>query len=74
MEDPTNIRASYQSKRRLPRETIQKRINHPPDSSSGGTHGFSIWKRQRALAELHITANYYLAADRIGCLAISVQR
>ena len=73
-DDPAIIRARSRSERGLSRELTQARTLNPPLPSRGGTRGFPIWQRLRALECLAEYGDYELAADRVGCSPLSVRR
>ena len=73
-DDPAIIRARSRSERGLSRELTQNRTLNPPMPSRGGTRGFPVWQRLRALENLADHGDYGLAADRVGCHPISVRR
>ena len=72
--DPANTRAQSRSDRGLEREREQLRTSNPPHPSRGGTRGYPIWQRIRALDSYDINLSYAEAADRIGCSQRSVLR
>ena len=56
------------------REVLQKWTSHHPHPAFGGTRGYPLWQRQRALESLNNQHNYQIAEDTIGCHEISVRR
>ena len=51
------------------------RTNNPPDPSKGGTRGFPLWLRQRAIDRLHMMdGSYMLAAETANCSVRSIRR
>ena len=72
--DPANDRASARSLRGLPRELKTDRADNYPHPRNGGTRGYPLWSRIRALNVLLDTGNYELSAASIGCHPLSVRR
>ena len=72
MVDPENTRSWARSIRGYNRETEQQRTTHHPIPARGGTRGYPLWQRRRALRALDANNQYYrLAAKSIGCSKIS---
>ena len=72
--DPTNTRASSRSLRGLDRELNQTRTDNHPHPHNGGSRGYTLWQRVRALNSLLIYQDYAIASQSIGCHPISVRR
>ena len=72
--DPANNRAREQSLRGLERELEEEMTNNHPPSRNGGSRGYPLWVRVRAMQVLMITHDYDTAAECVGCHPISVRR
>ena len=72
--DPANTRAAARSQRGLPRELEIDRTENYSHPRRGGTRGYPLWQRIRALQTLVLTNSYELAAESIGCSPVSVRR
>ena len=72
--DPANTRASARSFRGLDRELNQTRTDNHPHPHNGGSRGYALWQRVRALNSLLLYQDYDIAAQSIGCHPISVRR
>lgn len=74
MDDPAITRAKSRAELGLGRETTQTRTLLAPNPSIGGTRGFRVEERERALLALDEHQDYDLASETVGCCADSVRR
>ena len=74
MVDPENTQARARATRGYNQEGQQKRKQHHPDPAQGGTHGYPLCQRHRALNSLALDQYYQVVAETIGCSEILVWR
>ena len=72
--DPANARANARACLGLTRELQQNRTKNPPDPAKGGSTGYPLWLRQKALITYNQTGSVDAAADRVGCSVDSLYR
>ena len=72
--DPANARAKARACLGLTRELQQFRTLNAPDPSVGGSSGYPLWLRQKALITYNQTGSVGLAAIRAGCSHQSIYR
>ena len=72
--DAADNRAVTRSARGLDRELLQDRSLNYPHPRNGGSRGYPLWQRIRALDMMWGYNDYELAANAIGCHPISVRR
>ena len=73
LQDPASTRSRKRPKRGYHREVLQRRTNHHPNPALGGTRGYPLWQRYRALESLNNRRNYQIAAATVGCHEIYVR-
>ena len=72
--DPANTRATTRSKLGLMRENERLRTGHYPNPARGGTRGYPLWLRTKAINSLEREESYQIAACTTGCSTSSVRR
>ena len=72
--DPANNRARERSLRGLERELEEERTQNYPPPRNGGSRGYPLWVRVRAMHVLRMTNDYDMAAECVGCHPISIRR
>jgi len=72
--DPANTRAKARSRLGLARETRMFRTSHYPNPARGGTHGYPLWLRTKALNLIETHGSVRDAARISGCSASSLRR
>ena len=72
--DPANTRAITRSRLGLMRETQRFRTGHYPNPARGGTRGYPLWLRTKAINSLDRIGSYRGAALLTGCSTSSVRR
>jgi len=72
--DPANTRATTRSKLGLVRENQRLRTGHYPNPARGGTRGYPLWLRTKAMNTLEREGSYHIAARTTGCSTSSVRR
>ena len=72
--DPADTRAITRSKLGLARERQRFRTSHYPNPARGGTRGYPLWLRTKAINALEREHNYLSTARTAGCSTSSVRR
>ena len=72
--DPANARANASACLGLPRELQQFRTKNLPDPALGGSSGYPLWLRRKALTIYNQTGSVDAAANRAGCSNRSIHR
>ena len=73
-DDPANTRALARSRLGLARETQIYRTGHYPNPARGGTRGYPLWIRTKAINLIETHGSIPVAARIIGCSTSSLKR